>query len=232
MALEDVTIAGHDMHRAPPEELTVLVLDDDMLDLKRIERLLKRADFAANVVTCQDFDQLNTALDEHEFDVALIDNRLGAHRGADALRVISSHERAGPIPAIMVAGDTAPQDIVDSMKCGMRDYLGKSNLTTEMLAASIRTALDEPRFGDADLTEDQVSQLSQKVLAGVTKTCSEELGPVASRIFRRLNFIRDCNAMRVLPSPEVINAIEGDVLILRRFLDDLEAHEQSFVRPH
>ena len=230
MTAGHVNLAMGQAYAATQEGLSVLVLDDDMMDLKRITRLIEAADFASEIVTCQDFDQLKTALDTHDFDIALVDNRMGPFSGSDAVRVISSHHRSGPIPTIVVAGDTSPQDIVESMKSGVRDYLGKSNLTSDRLLESIKNALAEAYIDDAEFTEEHLCLISKKILGGVTKTCVAELGPIANRMFRRLNFIRDCISHRMLPSLDVLTAIETDVLILRRFLDDLEAHEQNFSR--
>ena len=210
--------------------LSVLVLDDNQFDLLRISRMISACNIDAEVVPCADLDQLAEVLSSQDIDIAVIDNRLGAHSGADAMRMIKAHENLGPVPAIMVAGDTSPEDIVASVRSGCRDFLGKSGLTAEKLERAIEKVLTEACAEHLAIPEAQVATLSRKVLGGVTSTCIAELDPIARRMYRQLSFIRGCVSHNALPSMDAINEIEADILRIRRFLDDLEHHERSFMR--
>src|SRR5688500_8725267 len=77
------------------------------------------------------------ALDE--FDLVLLDNRLGREDGLDWLRAFTA--RPGCPPTVMLAGQGNENVAVRAMKLGAYDYLPKELLTKESLEQIVTQAL-------------------------------------------------------------------------------------------
>jgi serine/threonine protein kinase len=74
-----------------------------------------------------------------EFDLVLLDNRLGAEDGLEWLRELK--KRPGCPPTVMLAGHGDESVAVRAMKLGASDYLPKDMLTSESLERIVRQAL-------------------------------------------------------------------------------------------
>jgi DNA-binding NarL/FixJ family response regulator len=89
-----------------------------------------------------------------EFDLVILDNRLGAEDGLDWLRDFTA--RPGCPPTVMLAGQGSENVAVRAMKLGAYDYLPKQLLTKESLEQIVTQALGSrgPRSARADATQD------------------------------------------------------------------------------
>ncbi len=74
-----------------------------------------------------------------EFDICLIDNRLGATTGIELLR--ASTEALRRTPAILLTGEHSTEVDEAAMQAGAADYLVKADLTGELLDRTIRYVL-------------------------------------------------------------------------------------------
>ena len=73
-------------------ELRILVLDDDGFDRERLQRLSLTLPFPTRVDEADGLASLMHQLDAQIYDVILIDYRLSAGDGMDALEIINIHE--------------------------------------------------------------------------------------------------------------------------------------------
>ncbi|HEX2200345.1 MAG TPA: protein kinase [Burkholderiales bacterium] len=86
-----------------------------------------------------------------EFDLVILDNRLGAEDGLEWLRDFTA--RPGCPPTVMLAGQGSENVAVRAMKLGAYDYLPKQLLTKESLEQIVTQALGS-RSARADATQD------------------------------------------------------------------------------
>lgn len=84
-----------------------------------------------------------------EFDLVILDNRLGSEDGLEWLRDFKT--RPGCPPTVMLAGEGSENVAVRAMKLGAHDYLPKQLLTKESLEQIVTQALGSR---DADATLD------------------------------------------------------------------------------
>jgi two-component system, NtrC family, response regulator AtoC len=75
----------------------------------------------------------------HSVSAVLLSLRMKGEDGLETLRQIRSRNKA--LPVIMISGETAPRNVVESMRCGATDFLGKPLEHQELLTA-IQNALD------------------------------------------------------------------------------------------
>ena len=84
-----------------------------------------------------------------EFDLVILDNRLGSEDGLDWLRDFKA--RPGCPPTVMLAGQGSENVAVSAMKLGALDYLPKTLLTKESLEQIVTRILPQ---GSVDATLD------------------------------------------------------------------------------
>jgi signal transduction histidine kinase/CheY-like chemotaxis protein len=123
--------------------LRVLVVDDDVVDRQSVRRGLARAGVAAVV------DEAGGALDAlamvaaAPYDCVFLDYNIP---GGDGLTLLKGIRQAGlQVPVVMLTGHGDEQVAVELMKAGAVDYVAKSTVTPERLAASLRYAVELSR---------------------------------------------------------------------------------------
>lgn len=77
------------MDSTAPSQLRILVVEDDIIDRKQMERLLAGSSLAPYELVCADrLDKALALLDEREFDILLLDLNLPDSYGLDTLDVM------------------------------------------------------------------------------------------------------------------------------------------------
>ena len=114
----DDTSAGHPRQGAQAAGCSgrrVLVIDDEEEIRTGLEALLQLRGWTVHTAACA--EQAITELDDHPPpDVLLVDYRLHGETGIEAISRL--RERIGPLPAILVTGDTAPARIIECASAG------------------------------------------------------------------------------------------------------------------
>jgi tRNA A-37 threonylcarbamoyl transferase component Bud32/CheY-like chemotaxis protein len=77
--------------------------------------------------------------DLSQYDVILLDFRLGEEDGLEWLKIL--HARAGCPPIVMVTGAGSEELVLTAMRAGAIDYIPKASLSVGRLAVAIREAL-------------------------------------------------------------------------------------------
>ncbi len=140
------------------EQFDILVIDDDEVDRMAVKRALRAGGVAREVVEAVDAREAESVLKTRQFDCILLDHRLPDRDGLSVLRTL---RRAGVgVPIVVMTGQGSEQLAVDLMKAGASDYLSKSTVSLEHLAASVRGAVRVARAeGMArDATDEVVRQ--------------------------------------------------------------------------
>lgn len=116
---------------------TILVIDDDIVDTKNIERLLKRLDY--KIINASSGHEGLDMFSKNTVDCVLVDYFLHDLVGVN---VVESIRRADPfVPIVMVTGMGDELVAVDALKHGAVDYFPKDCLTIDLLGRTITNAL-------------------------------------------------------------------------------------------
>jgi DNA-binding response OmpR family regulator len=121
---------------------SVLIIDDDPLVTRFMERGLQAEGFATDVARNASTG-LTMAL-SGEFDLVLLDLVLGGSDGFSVLRDLRA--RRSTLPVLVVTGHPAERDVVDCLEGGADDYIVKP-FRFEELVARVRVRLRRDRSG-------------------------------------------------------------------------------------
>jgi signal transduction histidine kinase/DNA-binding response OmpR family regulator len=141
-------------------EIKILFIDDDEEDFIIVEDLLNeiqsrnyKLDWISN------FKDAETALSKNNFQVVLLDYRLGAQSGLDLLKKFNPLNLSGPV--ILLTGQEDSELDYLATKTGFADYLIKSKLEPELLDRSIRYNIEQ--FRNLQKIKELNKNLEQKV---------------------------------------------------------------------
>ncbi len=123
--------------RGPP--IRVLVVDDDAVDRRFVQRALAQGGLALEIVEAGDADQAMSALAGQPFDCILLDYQIP---GRDGLWLVRAVRGLGvDTPIVMLTGRGDEDTAVSLMKAGAADYLAKNALSSARLVAAVRNAI-------------------------------------------------------------------------------------------
>jgi PAS domain S-box-containing protein len=124
--------------------ITILLVDDDEDDylitrdlIDEISHQQYRLDWVDNYVQAQ------ALMDRQDYDVYLIDHRLGANTGLDLVKYAQDQTYHRPI--ILLTGQGNLETDARAMRLGAADYLIKHQLTADTLERSVRYAIQQAR---------------------------------------------------------------------------------------
>jgi CheY-like chemotaxis protein len=124
--------------------ITVLLVDDDPDDRSLISALLRDVDLTVyRLIEMATYDAGLEAMLHGQFDVCLIDYRLGSRDGLDLLgEALVGGCRS---PLILLTGSNARTLDETAMQLGAADYLVKDQMTAGLLERTIRHAIERVR---------------------------------------------------------------------------------------
>lgn len=132
------------MDSTAPSQLRILVVEDDIIDRKQMERLLAGSSLAPYELVCADrLDKALALLDEREFDILLLDLNLPDSYGLDTLDVM---ERQHPnLPKVVVTSGDDEEVGLEAVARGAQDYLPKGKVNSRALARVIHYSRERKR---------------------------------------------------------------------------------------
>jgi signal transduction histidine kinase len=116
--------------------LTILLVDDDVLDREAVQRTLRKAGITARVIEAATAEQALTQA--RGVDLIFLDYHLPGTDGVTVLRELRREGIEAPVIALTGHGDE--HTAVELMKAGAADYLSKQALTADRLERSVRHA--------------------------------------------------------------------------------------------
>jgi DNA-binding NtrC family response regulator len=122
----------------------ILVVDDDPIICRQLERLYSERDYQVTITNLA--DQALELLEDHNIDLVITDIRLPGGNGFNlAKRIV---ERWNDIPVIVMTGSGEVAEAVDLLKIGVSDYIVKP-LDLAVVQQSAEMALQKTAaFGD------------------------------------------------------------------------------------
>jgi DNA-binding NtrC family response regulator len=124
------------------DQLKILVVDDDEDDIFLVKELLREG-FPDSIIALDSTTSSQGAqeyLDKTQYDICLLDLRLGENDGISLLNL--AKKKCASVPVIFLTGQGDQEKAVEVMKAGAADYLIKSRLSVEGLERAIRNAIE------------------------------------------------------------------------------------------
>ncbi len=107
--------------------LRVLIVEDSEDDALLLIRELRRSGYDPRSLRVQNAADLESALQQHVWDVVITDHNMPSFSSEDALQIVK--ETGADLPVIIVSGSIGEDIAVSAMKMGAHDYIMKDNLT-------------------------------------------------------------------------------------------------------
>jgi len=206
-------------------EVSVLLIEDDEDDYFLTCDLLESVTGHSYAVTWhRDPEHGLAAIQSGDFDVCLVDYRLGKITGVEVLQAAEKALRV--TPAILLTGKHSAEVDETAMLAGASDYLVKGELTPAMLERTIRYALQRRDY-DARFEylafHDSLTRLPNRALfsdrVGHALARSQRSGDTVSVIFFDIDNFKDIN--------DTLGHSAGDVL-----LTQIANRVGGILRPH
>ena len=122
----------------------VLLVDDDEEDFLVTRDLfseMEESEFSLDWVPS--FEAGREKIESQEYDVYLLDYRLGARTGLELLE--EARQKGCPAPMILLTGQGDHEVDLKAMEAGAADYLVNGSVEAPLLERSIRYALEKAR---------------------------------------------------------------------------------------
>jgi PAS domain S-box-containing protein len=159
------------------KRIKVLIVDDNRADFHLVEQML--ASVARRQFNLTWSPSYELALEQlgDDYDVALLDFKLGGHTGLDLLREAkSAHCR---FPLIVLTGVADPLIDEQTLAAGAADFIPKNEMTPTLLDRSICHAIERVRV-DGALRESELKFRSITEAAGEGIIAADANGNIAS----------------------------------------------------
>jgi PAS domain S-box-containing protein len=130
------------------KRLRILVVEDDLIDRKQIERLLSRSSLSMYDIEFSAYlAKTVQLLGERPFDILLLDLNLPDSTGLDTLAAV---EKAHPnVPKIVVTGEGDEDIGLKAVAGGAQDYLIKGKFNTYTLVRAISYSIERKKSEEA-----------------------------------------------------------------------------------
>ena len=132
------------MPLAMSRPLRLLIIEDDIIDRKLLERLIGQSSLGGCDV--RNADRLSAALDrlqEEPFDIILLDLGLPDSQGMES---VSRLQTCAPhVPIIVLSGLDDENTATQAVQIGVQDYLIKGQVDANLLMRSIRYAMERKK---------------------------------------------------------------------------------------
>ena len=173
--------------------MSVLVLDDNEVDRRRLLRLCDSAGLHTVGMEVSTIGEMRAALASQRFDLVFIDYFLVGEDGLDAVRLLMEDPEQSAV-SIMIAGEGRMDVAIEAMRLGCSDYLTKADLTVEGLQKSVATALERQMMSYSLREERERRKKLELAVRHYARTCSVEMRSILSATLRRVRKLRSYKA--------------------------------------
>jgi len=122
-----------------PENLAILIIDDDEVDRMTVKRHLKSIIADGNIAEAINASDAWKKIEEKQFDCIFLDYLLPDSDGLTVLTKLRNEAQYTPV--IMLTGHGDERLVVDIMRAGASDYIPKEKISRETLSHSLHAAL-------------------------------------------------------------------------------------------
>lgn len=113
------------------KESKVLIVDDIPKNIQMAMNILKNE--GHKMFFAKSGEMALKLLDEHDFDLILLDIMMPVMNGFEVCEIIKKDEKLSSIPVIFLSGKDSTADIEQAYECGGIDYIVKPFVTIELI---------------------------------------------------------------------------------------------------
>lgn len=118
------------------KKLNVLIVDDDFINLKLLEVLLKKYESVGKIFEAKNGVEAIDILKKESIDLMLLDILMPVMDGIEVLKIIKSDENLKNIPVIVLSTDETKK--IESLDNGANDFINKP-IREQILNEKIKT---------------------------------------------------------------------------------------------
>lgn len=150
---------------------TILVVEDDPMQLDQLEKLLTES--AYYVIKAGGYDRAKSAVVNEQFDLLLLDLRLGDRSGMEILSLVKRIDEKFPVVILSSLTDVGKK--VSAFETGVDDYVTKPYHPAELILRIRRLLKDREVDADKRLTEIiMLGDVEFDVANGIIKNGSQQ----------------------------------------------------------
>lgn len=203
------------------ERLSLLLVDDDVVDRATLRRLLQ-SHAELEIVEAESGKDAIAALNARGFDVVLLDYFLPDATASELLSVMQARHPAPGVVALTGLGDESIA--VELMKAGVQDYLNKHKLDAALLWTALRGAVSQARAKNLEREmllgqRRHIARLEALAIHAPSLVGGLSLAELCSRAVDVAVVVLDADATAIV----VNDAHEGDVADHRGAAIDVDA---------
>tara|TARA_R110002050_G_scaffold1244_4_gene8711 strand:- start:142559 stop:144253 length:1695 start_codon:yes stop_codon:yes gene_type:complete len=120
--------------------MNILIVDDDKIDRESIRRALKLPDPASRIFEVESVDEALPLLNEHHFDVILLDYNLPQRNGIELLLEVQGDTSIEGTAIIMMSSNEEDDLALECIRAGAQDFLTKTEVSAFRLSRAIINA--------------------------------------------------------------------------------------------
>ncbi len=205
-----------------PQFASILILDDDEFDRKKLQKLCRGLDFTTHVIVAASLDELRSKLSKDRFDLILLDYHLPDGTGLEGVEII----RADPVnchaATVMITGTDQADIAISALKLGFSDYLTKEELSAQTLERAAITALQKSQLARGMAAQAAPPVPMNGSVQSFSRACAQDIKPIVSRIMRQMRGLREVEQINSEDATRRVELVEGSLRSLWAFLDDLD----------
>jgi PAS domain S-box-containing protein len=126
------------------QQLKILIVEDDIVDRKSLQRLLSQSTLSiSDIKSAECLDTALGFLDKDHFDVVFLDLGLPDSQGIESFSAI--YAKTPNVPVIVLSGLDDEETAVLAVKKGVQDYFVKGKIDSNLLTRAVRYAIERKR---------------------------------------------------------------------------------------
>lgn len=118
------------------KKLNVLVVDDDFINLKLMETMLKKNENVANIYEAKNGVEAIDILKKEHIDLILLDIIMPVMDGIEMLKIIKSDNNLSSIPVVVLSTDETKKS--EALNLGANDFINKP-IREHIISEKIKT---------------------------------------------------------------------------------------------
>ena len=206
-----------------PEQINVLVLDDQRFDRHQLCRLCSGLPIKCEVSQADTLRAFAEHLENAAFDLIFVDYSLPDGTGIQALEMIRLSRRNSHATSIMVTSFDAEEISFQAMAQGCADYITKDELSPSSFERAVTNALQKSVLSAQVQSQIYARAEVEKVLNRFANQCVSDIKPMVSRMIRQLRTLREAPENDREKMHQRRASVETSCLHLWEFLEELEA---------
>ncbi len=189
------------------EKVTVMVVDDELINLRIVDSMLKNEGFQTLLV--QNSGQVTGDVRQKRPDIVLLDVSMPEKDGFTVCREIKSDPEISNTPVLFLSGQTGNEFVVRGLEAGAQDYITKPFSASELIAR-VETHLKLKIMFEKLIEAEQVKALNAAMVSQ-----NHELNQLTTSILGQVEILE----LIMKRSPECQKCLDGVIAIEKAALE-------------